>query len=212
MNFDDLQKEWNNQSSGDLNIDPNLDKLKSANNILEELRKKIKGELVAVILSIIFLLLVPYISIYKVDGISAIFYYFFMFYMILGSVITYVRFFHFFKVSKQYEINSSREALLKVYYELKYALDTYLITTIVATPSGIALYFILFSFGNTEKYFQQLINVSETMNTNPIFYVYILLLVVLSLLFIGILVYWFYVKIYGKRLNQIKQILDDLDE
>ena len=212
MNFDELKKQWDNQSAADVVIDPNLEKLDSANNILEDLRKKIKNELILVVISVIFLFIIPIIPFYKINGITTIFYYFLMFYLLLSSVVNYVRFYHFYKMSKAYELNSSKDMLMKVYYELKYALDTYLVTTIVATPSGIGLYFILFTFGNTEKYFNQLVNVSETLQTNPIFFVYIALLVLGTFIIIGVILYYMYVKYYGSRLKHIKEILDSLEE
>lgn len=178
MNFDELQKQWDNQSSEGVKIKKDFDQLKSASNILEDLRKKIKVELWVVVFSIIFILVMPYISLYKINGISVFFYYFFSFYLVLGSIINYVRFYHFYKISKDFELNSSKEMLLKVYYELKYALDTYLVTTIVATPSGIGLYFILFSFGNSEKFFNQIIHISETIKTNPNFILWMIALVI----------------------------------
>ena len=212
MNFDELKKQWDNQSGDEVQINPDLEKLKSANNILEELRKQIKNEFYLVAVSILFLFFIPIVPMYKISGITTVFYYFLVFYMLLGTVINYVRFFHFIKVTKEYEVNSSRDMLMKVYYELKYALDTYIVTTIVATPSGIGLYFILFSFGNSENYFNQLVNFSETYQSNPMFFVWILLLIICSILLIGAILYFMYVKYYGKRLKQIKQILDDLEE
>lgn len=212
MNFDELKKQWDNQSANEVEINPDLEKLKSANNILEELRKQIKNEFYLVAVSILFLFFIPIVPMYKISGITTVFYYFLVFYMLLGTVINYVRFFHFIKVTKEYEVNSSRDMLMKVYYELKYALDTYIVTTIVATPSGIGLYFILFSFGNSENYFNQLVNFSETYQSNPMFFVWILLLIICSILLIGAILYFMYVKYYGKRLKQIKQILDDLEE
>lgn len=212
MNFDELKKQWDNQSGDEVQINPDLEKLKSANNILEELRKQIKNEFYLVAVSILFLFFIPIVPMYKISGITTVFYYFLVFYMLLGTVINYVRFFHFIKVTKEYEVNSSRDMLMKVYYELKYALDTYIVTTIVATPSGIGLYFILFSFGNSENYFNQLVNFSETYQSNLMFFVWILLLIICSILLIGAILYFMYVKYYGKRLKQIKQILDDLEE
>lgn len=212
MNFDELQKQWDNQSSEGVKIKKDFDQLKSASNILEDLRKKIKVELWVVVFSIIFILVMPYISLYKINGISVFFYYFFSFYLVLGSIINYVRFYHFYKISKDFELNSSKEMLLKVYYELKYALDTYLVTTIVATPSGIGLYFILFSFGNSEKFFNQIIHISETIKTNPNFILWMIALVIGTIVIIGMILYYMYVKYYGSKLKQIKQILDQLED
>ena len=36
MNFDELKKQWDNQSGDEVQINPDLEKLKSANNILED--------------------------------------------------------------------------------------------------------------------------------------------------------------------------------
>ena len=212
MNFDELKKQWDNQSIEDVVIDSDLEKLNSANTILEDLRKKIKNEFLVTLLSILFLLIIPYISSYKISGITTFFYYFLLFYVVISTIINYVRFYHFYKLSKEYEINSSKNMLMKVYYELKYALDTNVITSIVSIPSGIGLYFILFSFGKSEEYLNQLINFSETLNSNPMFLFWMLLLIIGSILFIGAMVYYMYVKYYGVRLKHIKQILDDLEE
>lgn len=212
MNFDELKKQWDNQSSDEVVINPNLERLQSANNILEDLRKMIRRENTMVLFSILFLLFIPYIPSYKINGVTTVFYYILMFYMTLASLINSIRFYHFYKLTKAYEVNSSKDMLLKVYYELKYALDTYLVTTIVATPSGIGLYFIFFSFGKSEKYFNQLVHASETFHNNPMFFGWILLIVVFGLALIGALLYYMYVKFYGKRLKHIKQILDELED
>ena len=39
MNFDELKKQWNNQSSDEVKIDSDLEKLKSANTILAKQTK-----------------------------------------------------------------------------------------------------------------------------------------------------------------------------
>ena len=212
MNFDELQKQWDNQSSEDVKIQKDLKNLNTANNIFEDLRKKIKTELIITIISFAFLFVIPIVPIYKINGVVTFFYYFFIFYLLIAAIVTYLRFYHFYKISKDYEINSSKELLLKVYYELKYALDTYFITTIIATTNGIGLYFILFSFGNSEKYFAQLMNFSETFNSNPKFFIWLLLLIVFSIVFVGGLLYYMYVIYYGSRLKLIKEILNQLEE
>ncbi len=212
MNFDELQKEWNSQSSEDVKINKDFNNLKIANNILEDVRRKIKTELSITILSFAFLFVIPLVPLYKINGVAVFFYYFFIFYLLIAAIVTYLRFYHFYKISKDYEINSSKEMLLKVYYELKYALDTYFITTIIATPNGIGLYFILFSFGNSEKYFAQLMNFSETLNSNPTFFIWIFLLIVLSIVFVGGILYYMYAIYYGSKLKLIKEILNQLEE
>ena len=212
MNFDNLKKQWDNQSADEVIINPNLEKLESANNVIEDVVKKIKNEFILVVLSFIFLLILPFIPHYKIDGITTVFYYFFMFYILIGSFINYIRFYHFYKLTKVYQLNTSKDMLMKVYYELKYALDTYLVTSIVTMPSGIGLYFIVFSFGNSEKYISYFGDISRTYNSNPMFFVYILALIFGTIIFIGAFVYYMYVKYYGKRLKHIKDILNSLEE
>ena len=212
MNFDELQKQWDNQSSDEVKIDKDLKNLKTANNILEDLRRKIKNEFIVTILSFAFLFVIPLVPLYKINGVATFFYYFFIFYLLIAGIVTYMRFFHFYKISKEYEVNSSKENLLKVYYELKYALDTYLVTTIIATPNGIGLYFILFSFGGSEKYFKQLMNFSETLNSNPTFFIWLILLIIFSIAVVGGILYYMYAIYYGSRLKLIKEILNQLEE
>ena len=44
MNFDELQKQWDNQSSDEVKIDPNLELNQEANTIIDKVRKTLKQE------------------------------------------------------------------------------------------------------------------------------------------------------------------------
>ena len=44
MNFDELQKQWDNQSSDEVKIDPNLELNQEANTIIDKVRKTLKKD------------------------------------------------------------------------------------------------------------------------------------------------------------------------
>ena len=44
MNFDELQKQWDNQSSEEVKIDPNLELNQEANTIIDNVRKTLKKD------------------------------------------------------------------------------------------------------------------------------------------------------------------------
>ena len=44
MNFDELQKQWDNQSSDEVNIDPNIKLNQEAHTIIDKVRKTLKKD------------------------------------------------------------------------------------------------------------------------------------------------------------------------
>jgi len=78
FNFEDLKKEWKEQESS-VPIPDDLNKIKKAQTPIDKIRKNIKTEMFLMIISVIFLMIVPFISIYQISGISELVYYIVLF-------------------------------------------------------------------------------------------------------------------------------------
>ena len=74
MNFDELQKQWNNQATDEVHI--NKESLYKTKSVIAQVSKNIKYELIFWFFSMLLLILVPYLESYKIIGTSAFFYYF----------------------------------------------------------------------------------------------------------------------------------------
>ena len=61
MNFDELQKQWDNQSSEEVKIDPNLELNQEANTIIDNVRKTLKKDFFFQITTFPLLLSTPYL-------------------------------------------------------------------------------------------------------------------------------------------------------
>lgn len=212
MNFDDIKKQWDNDSPRNMNVRVDLEKVEAANKMLRDLLKGLKRGLISRAISIVVILIIPLLAPYTINGVVAFIYFFLVFYMLVTTAMNFIRYRHFIVATRDYEISSSKEKLLKVYYELKYFQESNVLTTIIDTPSGIGLLFILFSKENSVKYFDQLLNPYAHIPSNSSLLMWTVLLVVCSLLFTAIIVYFFQLKYYDEKMKQIKEVLDDLEE
>lgn len=209
MNFDELQKQWNNQSSDDVQI--NKESLHKTKSIISQVNKNIKYELIFWIFCMLFLIIVPYIESYKIVGTSAFFYYFILFQIFICSLTYYRKFYLFNKSTKENDSFKSKENVLKMYYDLKFAVETYRSSCYFLIPQSVAIFFIVFSYGKSEEYFYQLINFRETLTTNPTLIIGILVIGIIAIAFLIIFTEWMIKQYYGKYLKQLKDLLNEFD-
>lgn len=210
MNFDELQKQWNNQPVDEINI--KKESLHKTKSIIEKVNKNFITEFYVFLFLAIFLAIVPYIKLYKINGLSAIFYYFILFQMILCAITYYKKFFSFRKSSREIDSFKSKQSVLKMYYELKFAVDTYRSSCYFLIPQSILLYLILLSFGKGEIYFQKILHFQETFNEQPFFIIGVLLLIVFFILLVVGVSEWVINYYFGKYLKQLKQLLDEFED
>ena len=209
MNFDELQKQWNNQAENDINLKPEyLEKTKSVTN---KIIKGFRNEIILWLLSMIFLIAIPFIEYYHINGAISLIYYFLLTQMFLFGLFYYRRLFTVYKMLKTPNTFNSREAVIRLYYEFLFAVESYRSSIYILTPTGLALYFIFFSLGRYEEVLNKIVNIGETYQTDPNF-VYLLITIILVTvgLFIG-LGEWIIHKIYGKYIKQLKEIKDEFN-
>jgi hypothetical protein len=212
MNFDELQKQWDSQSDGQITIDPNLEKYRKVSSVLDKVRKNMRNEFLLWVGAMVFLIVVPLVDLYKIVGFARFTYYLILVQMLLASLGYYRRFFYFYKSTKQFEVLNSRENLLKLYYDLKFSIDSYKTISYVMIPQGMIMYLIMFSVGRADVWIEKLYHLKDTAAQDPNFLVWIILSAVVSIVFIVVIIEIMAYQYYGKYLNQIKSTLDQLDE
>jgi len=212
MNFDELQKQWDSQSDDQITIDPNLERYRKVGTVLDKVRKNIRNEFLLWVGAMVFLVLVPLVDLYKIVGIARFTYYLILVQMLLASLGYYRRFFYFYKSTKQFEVLNSRENLLKLYYDLKFSIDSYKTISYVMIPQGLIMYLIMFSVGKVDVWIEKLYNLKDMVLQDPSFLVWIILSAIVSIVFIVVIIEIMAYQYYGKYLKQIKNTLDQLDE
>ena len=209
MNFDELQKQWNNQSTEDVQI--NKESLHKTKSIVEKVNKNIRNELIFCLFSIVFLVAIPIIDQKYINGYLAFFYYFILFQIFICSLTYYKKFYLFKKSTQNQDALQSKENIIKMYYDLRFAVESYRSACYFLIPQIMVLYFILFSNDKTETYFNQIINFKETFENNPNLIFKIFGIGIFLLVLVIIFSEWMINQYYGKYLKQIKNILDQFN-
>ncbi|WP_312790653.1 hypothetical protein [Sphingobacterium sp.] len=211
MNFDELKKSWQEQSTDEDLQNPNLEHYKEVGNIIVKLRKNIKREFISWALCMFFLFMVPILPIYKIEGYAAFAYYFFIIQISLSSLLYYRRFFYLVKSAKKIELLASREHLLKLYYDLKYAVETYRIAAYVMIPQALFLYLIMIAQNRTTVWFDRLYHFRETFQQEPNFIVWMIVSAIVSIILVFLITELMIRAYYSKYVAQIREILDQME-
>lgn len=212
MNFDELKEQWNNQTENNFEVDPNLSHYKSVGSILVKLRKNIKTEFISWLCAIIFLLVLPNLEVYQITGYAKVAYYCILFQMCLSSMFYYKKFFYFYKSTKQFELLSSRENLLKLYYDLKFSIETYKMSSYLLLPQGLLICFIFFSLGHSAEWVDKIYHFGETWKNDSSFIIFLMLGIFAGLVSLVICIESMSYYYYAKYLKMIKNNIDALEE
>jgi len=210
MNFDELQKKWNNQPEQEINIKPEY--LTQTKSLADKIIKSFKREAFIWFTSIIFLFIVPYIEIYNISGIISVIYYFLVFQFIIFGLFYYRRFYTISKMIKQPNTFNSRESIIKLYYEFHFAIETYRSSIYILLPTSIALFTIMSGKDKTTDIIHKLYNFNATLETDPAFIYSILIIGVLSIVLLILLSEWIIKRFYGRYLKQLKQLMDEFED
>lgn len=210
FNFEDLKKEWKEQEAS-VPIPDDLNKIKKAQTPIDKIRKNIKTEMFLMIFSVIFLMIVPFISIYQISGISELVYYIVLFLLIISAIPYYKSFYSYYKNTNHKTFNSYR-SISEIYYELKNTIRLYKTINYLLVPYGFILFFIVLSKGRSEKIFEIIMNLPDSFTHENYGYFAALMLVILftilAIFLVGIWVSMF----YGKHLKELEKILQQFEE
>lgn len=200
MNFDQLKNEWKAEQSENSEISATMLKIKEAHTPIDKIRKQMKHELIVQILCLLFLALTPRIFHFP-EEIKPIF---IIFYAITCGFCTYYffKFYLFYKHSYDLSLDS-RKNLLWFYYEMKLNIELYKALTYILgfiAFSFVAIYTLMVKGGIIHHLL------------NKISMTYIVLNSFVFILIIGFITELWAKYYYGKYVNQIKNVIDNLDD
>lgn len=199
MNFDQLKNEWNNEALKSPVVSEKILKIKEAHTPIDKIRKKMKSEFFIQLLALIVMAFIPrifnlspemkpmFIAFYALaSGFTA--YYFFKFYV-------------FYKNTYNLAIDT-RKNLLWFYYEMKLNIELY---------KALTYMFGLIAFAGFIAYI--FINKGSLINANTKNLSLIIVVACFSAIFlIGLFTEFWAKYYYGKDLNKIKMVIDQLDD
>lgn len=203
MNFNELQKQWNNEPTDKIHVPNTIDTLREAQTPIDKVRKKMKMDFFTQIILLVAIGFAPLIFNFSKE-VTALF---IPFYVIMAGFMSYYyyKFFVFYK--KSYDMSfDSRKNLLWFYYELKLNIELYKALTYI-------MFFLGFSFGvlfgMITKDHSKIDNLlSGFEDKTQVLIIFIVVMVVFSFFMAEFIPRWY----YGKHLKQVKSVLDQLDE
>jgi hypothetical protein len=209
MNFDELKKQWDKQPEHNINIKSEyLTKTKSlANRML----KSFKREAVLWISSIVFLIVIPFIDIYKINGVLSLIYYFLLFQFIVFGLYYYRRFYTISKMIKQPNTFTSRESIIRLYYEFHFAIESYRSSIYVLLPTSLAMFIIMSGKDKTAEIIDKFYHFSHTLENDPFFIYSILIGGSISIIVLILVSEWIIKRFYGKYLKQLKDLMNEFE-
>lgn len=203
MNFNELQKQWNDEPTDKIHVPNTIDTLREAQTPIDKVRKKMKMDFFSQIILLVLVGTAPLIFNFTKEATTL----FIPFYGIMIGFMSYYyyKFFVFYK--KSYDMSfDSRKNLLWFYYELKLNIELYKALTYI-------MFFIGFSFGvlygMITKDHSKIDNLLSGFEDKiQVLIIFIVVMVVFSFFMAEFIPRWY----YGKHLRQVKSVLDQLDE
>lgn len=210
MNFDELQKKWDNQPEKDINIKPEY--LTKSKSLAEKIIKSFKREAIFWIVSIVFILIVPLMESSQIHGVLSLIYYFLVCQFIVFGLYYYRRFYTISKMIKQPNTFNSRESIIKLYYEFHFAIETYRSSIYILLPTAIALFVITAGKDKTYDLVDKFYHFKETFQADPAFIYTVLIIGVITIIGLILLSEWIIKKFYGRYLKQLKELMDEFED
>ena len=199
LNLENLKTAWNNQ---DLSMDRpqhNLEIIESVQNPIDKTRLQMKRELIVQLISIVLIAFCPFYFKFS-GGFLIIFTTFFL----LGLGFTsyyFIKFYRFYK--KSYELNyNTLKNLTWFKYELLLAIELYKALTFILLSLGIG--FVIYTknifFSNVD------------LQLNSFGYLYLSMNIIVTFVVVYVITELVIKSTYGKYLNQIQKVIDQLEE
>lgn len=193
MNFDELQKQWDNQSSEDVKINPDLELNQKANTIIDKVRKTLKKDFFFQLTSFPVLLIYPYIF-----GLNTPLIWFIILCYIIIMILPLKNLIKFYNSSYRLEYNSLKN-INWFYYNFKFSIEIFKLYTNVVTV--LVIMFIGITF--YEKYSE------KDLKFILIFSIIFIPTYIISCIW---MLKWWINKLYKKPLLELENILNQLEE
>lgn len=196
MNFDKLKEQWNEQSSDDIKINKDFENHNEANTIIDKVRKVMRKDFFFQLTSFPLLLFYPFIF-----DIATPLVWFVITCYIFIMIIPLRILFNFYRNSYKLEYNSLKN-ISWFYYNYKFSIEIFKVYSYIISILIVMFFGIVYM---EKKTFLQFENLWQL-------YVYIISTLIIYALVCIWMMKWWIKKLYVKPLEQIKQILEELEE
>jgi hypothetical protein len=202
MNFDDLQSAWKNDQGDHVVIPDSVAKLRSVATPVERIRKNMRREFIVMICLIIGFAFVPTMD--KKGALAPVPFYSMYAAMIILTIFYFVKFYLFYKRLNATTL-SSKDNLYAVYYDIKLNIEMYRSFNYSIIP--LLLLYQVMAVMSLPPVKLAAFNERST---------YLITMSAIAFVFaIGIMIFfvelWVHYS-YGKYLEQVRKILDELKE
>ncbi|RZL25679.1 MAG: hypothetical protein EOO96_22980 [Pedobacter sp.] len=199
MNFDDIKNDWGADGIEDTAISADMLKIKQARTPVDIIRRKMKHEFNYQIIALVLMAAIPYLFGFAATMTTV----YLTFYAVICGFTAYYffKFYRFYKNSYDMTMDS-RKSILWFFYEMKLNIELYKALTYIIAFIGLA-FIAVYLFIERSTVFARILT-----KLSP---VYLILNCFISILVIGAITEmwaWFY---YGRYLNRVKKIVDELD-
>ena len=196
MNFDELQKQWNDQSSEDVKIEKDLEIKKEANTVVDKVRAVMKKDFFFQLTSFPILLVFPYLF----DSSSNLIWWVIVC-LFATMIVPFVYIFKFYKRSYNLEYNSLKN-INWFYYNYKSSIDIYSIYSYIVFILMIMFVGIIYIQKNDFLHFENVF----------LLWLYIISTFIIYILICVFILKWWINKLYKKPLLELEKILNQLEE
>lgn len=196
MNFDELKKQWNNQSSDEVKIDSDLEVKQKANTVIDNVRAVMKKDFFFQLTSFPMLLIYPYLFDANTNLVWWVIACFFA-----TMIVPFVYIFKFYNRSYRLDYNSLKN-INWFYYNYKSSIDIYSIYSYIVFILIIMFLGIVYIQKNTFLHFESAL----------LLWIYIILTLVIYAIVCVFILKWWINKLYKKPLLELENILNQLEE
>ncbi len=206
MNFDDLKSAWEEEENNDKQGPIDLEELKTARMPLEQLRSKIKCEFWAHCVAILFTGLLPQIAGFAA-GLLMPFYALFTVYLAI-CIYYSLKFYSFYKGLSVQSLRT-KDSLYETYYGIRLHLEMYKSYTYSLLPFAV-IFALMFIASVNNGQLMTMVLKEQAVQKELLFAIVTSLMA--TLLGVMLVTEFWVKKQYGKYADQIRALLDQLNE
>jgi hypothetical protein len=212
MNIDDLKDAWSNDEPKGTDPTANITFSKKSTSPIARIRRNMKSEFIAVLVSYVFLIMLMFYSNKSAHYLnltnpvvnSSILVIFILFIL---NVFYFARFYTFYRSFSLYDL-SLRESVRKIAYELELNVEIYKTYNFCVTPLAVLVTFMLLCGTNGMHYVQKVLSTSTF--ESPLNLMILFSVIIISFAVSYICINHHIRTQYGKYVAELKHIVDDL--
>jgi len=211
MNIDDLKDAWNKDEPAGMHLPVSTASLGKTSSAVATIRKNMKTEFIATLVSYIFLIAYSITMRFLVGpGVQTVFFLniisILLFTILILNFFYFQRFYLFYKSIGRYDF-SIKNSVNKIAYELELNTEIYKTYNFCVTPVAVLITITLMGGKDVFDWFMRLLSSNAFMSGT--------MLLIFATILISFLVTYFFVNLhvrlkYGKYLAELKQVMDDL--